>query len=85
MHTQTHTSLVDSVETHRICVNIGEQRGLLVEAAEDQLANHQGKVEVEGGESQLVAHFTLKRHKQTKDLKYLSHIGSEKVALKRPS
>lgn len=59
----THTSLVDLAAgcvTHGVRVNIGEQRGLLVEAAKDQLADHQGEVEVEGGESQLVAHFALK-------------------------
>lgn len=45
--------------THRVCVNIGEKRRFLIEAGEDQLTDHQAEVEVERGESQLVAHFAL--------------------------
>lgn len=46
--------------THRVSDNIGEERRLLVEAAEDQLTDHQGEVEVERCESQLICHFALK-------------------------
>lgn len=46
--------------THGVCDNIGEERGFLIEAAEDQLTDHQAEVEVERGESQLVLHLTLK-------------------------
>ena len=51
--------------THRVCDNVGEERRFLIEAAEDELTNHQPEVEVERGESQLVAHFALKRHTRT--------------------
>lgn len=53
--------------TYRICVNIGEERGSLVEAGEDQLTDHQAKVEVERGETQLVVYFTLKCETMTEE------------------
>lgn len=46
--------------THRVCDNIGEEGRFLIEAAEDQLTDHQAEVEVECGEAQLVRHFVLK-------------------------
>lgn len=53
--------------THRICVDIGEERGFLVEAGEDQLTDHQAKVEVERGEPQFVSYFTLKCETMTEE------------------
>lgn len=46
--------------THWVCINIGEKRWFLIEAAEDQLTDHQAKVEIKHCESQLVSHFVLK-------------------------
>lgn len=46
--------------THRVCDNIGEERRFLIEAAENQLTDHEAEVEVERGESELVCHFALK-------------------------
>ena len=46
--------------THRVCDNIGEERRFLIEAAEDQLTDRKGEVEVERSESQLVVDFALK-------------------------
>lgn len=46
--------------TYRVCDDIGEERRFLIEAAEDQLTDHQAEVEVERGETQLVGHFALK-------------------------
>lgn len=45
--------------THRIGDGVGEQWRPLVEAAEDQLTDHQAEVNVEGGEAQLVGNFAL--------------------------
>ncbi len=69
--------------THWVCDNIGEERRFLIEAAEDQLTDHQAKVEVECGESQLVGHFSLKcktkSHKQT--INEFRHIQFQAVCL----
>lgn len=46
--------------THGVCVNAGKERRFLIEAAQDQLQDHQAKVEVESGEAQLVGDFNLK-------------------------
>lgn len=45
---------------HGVSDSVGEKRRFLIEAAEDQLTHHQPKVEVEGGESQLVRDVALK-------------------------
>ena len=52
--------------THRVSDDTGEQRRFLIEAAEDQLADHQAEVQVERGESELVVHVALKCKTKTR-------------------
>ena len=50
-HTHTQPAGVCVWVTHRVGVDGGEERWLLVETAEDELQENQAEVEVEGGEA----------------------------------
>lgn len=41
-----------SIQTHRVDILGGEKRWLLPEAGEDEGGEHQGKIDVEGGEAE---------------------------------
>lgn len=53
-----------SCATHGVGDNVGEKGRFLIEAAEDQLTDHQAEVEVKRGEPQRVCHFALKHETQ---------------------
>lgn len=65
--------------THRVCDNVGEERRFLIEAAEDQLTDHQAEVEVERGESQLVGHFALKCKTRAHAFRHVASVPCQAV------